>query len=98
MFAATFIMIQSKVVPMLEFLHGELGFKNEIPDSNGQTPLFYAAKFGHETVIETLITTCGHNPNLIDTLKSQTAIFYAASNGKDEAISKLVSLDADINH
>mmetsp|Transcript_83275 Transcript_83275/g.222633 ORF Transcript_83275/g.222633 Transcript_83275/m.222633 type:complete len:386 (+) Transcript_83275:12-1169(+) len=66
-------------------------------DSNGQTPLFYAARAGLADCVELLVSSrC--SVNLADRISSQTALFYAARDARSETARALCRCGADSSH
>ena len=72
------------------FLHEDTSTKTDIDskDTNGPTPLFYAANDGHDAVVKLLLGTASVGANLRD-LWGQASLLYAAKNGH-EAVVKLL--------
>lgn len=59
-------------------------------DRRGQTPLFYAAKNGHETVVKLLLATGKVKVDSKDDY-GQTPLSYAAENGHETVVKLLQS-------
>ena len=60
-----------------------------------QTPLFYAAREGHDATIEYMLEQ-GANPNHRDN-EQESAIYYACSNNRLRACELLIKAGAEIN-
>ena len=73
------------------------GKYKELKDDNGQTPLSWAAKYGHESTVQSLVQTDGVNINTMDSY-GQTPLILAVEKGHEAIVQLLVERDdADIN-
>ena len=59
-------------------------------DSDGGTPLWWAAREGHAMVVETLLRTAGVKPDAKDSKFEQTPLSVAAKNGHEAIVTKLL--------
>lgn len=73
----------------------EAGAKVAAPDSNGCTPVYFAAGLGHVAVIEVL-AELGADLSAPDS-NGTTPLFMAAQDGHVQAIHALVRLGVEIN-
>ncbi|KAK7398285.1 hypothetical protein QQX98_012343 [Neonectria punicea] len=74
----------------------ELGYSPDLEDSGSRTPLWYAAKNGHKTVV-TLLVAVGADVDAVDKLSGRTAIQLAAGRGYLEVVKRLLAAGADVN-
>jgi len=65
------------------------GHDPDVEDTDGRTPLSWAAQNGHEAVVKLLLDKDGVNPDSKDTIYGQTPLSWAARNGH-EAVVKLL--------
>jgi ankyrin repeat protein len=65
-------------------------------DSEGSTPLFFAAQNGHVAVVEVLLAR-GVNVNQADS-EGTTPLFIAAQNGLLAVVEVLLVAGADVEH
>ena len=84
-----------KCLDMLKFLVS-LGVDLNAKDNLKQTPLFYAAKQGHCSIIKVLIEN-GLDINQID-FYGQNAIYYAINTGKFDAVKLIQHLGSEVDH
>lgn len=82
-FSAVQVKDEVSSLKMVKLFH-EMGVKCNQPDSLNQTPLFFASRDGHNSVIDYLLKQ-GCDVNHIDTY-GQTSIFYSVREGILETI------------
>jgi hypothetical protein len=67
------------------------GYDLDPKDSNGRTPLWWAAKDGHEAVVRLLLVKDGVDPDSKDNIWGQTPLSWAAANGHEAVVRLLVA-------
>ena len=74
----------------------ELGANVEVSDKDGETPLLYACRDGHASMVRLLVDKFGANM-AVTGLDGQTGLHRVADRGREGALEALISLGAEIN-
>jgi ankyrin repeat protein len=66
------------------------GYDPNIKDTYGRTPLWWAAKNGHEAVVKLLLDKEGIDPDSKDSYNGRTPLWWAATNGYEAVVELLL--------
>ncbi|KAF4119675.1 Ankyrin repeat [Geosmithia morbida] len=75
-----------------------LGYSPSVANSHGQTPLWWAAKNGHEPVVKLLLNADRMDVNAKDSEYGRSPLWWAVSNGHDGVVGLLMDREeVDVN-